>query len=194
MPALPVGHLAGYYMDFATTRALMEFYEIPDKGVQDKHLDHPLNDWLAEKRKYTVLAGTIRHPSKGSDIVDGMLLVTQQVWYKNTTKRRAASLPPPAERDIDVRVKQWLISGGATEDKLEWLSILETYAVGLTRYGYRPTSNDVQGQPELTLDTRKLPDEAKPLVGDWVTQGMPDARTFFGDELYELMTADSSSS
>ncbi|KAF8908471.1 hypothetical protein CPB85DRAFT_1309563 [Mucidula mucida] len=147
------------------------------------------------KSENIVLAGTIRHPAKGSAVVDGMLLVTQQVWYGKITKKRAASLPPPLERDIDVEVKQWLISAGVTEDKLEWLSIWETYTVGLTRYGLRPTRNDVQGQrPGMTMDTTKLPDEAEPMVLDWIKQGRPDARTFFGDELYELMTADYSSS
>ncbi|KAF9018138.1 hypothetical protein BDZ89DRAFT_1074168 [Hymenopellis radicata] len=183
---MPVAHLGGYYMDFTTTRALMEFYDIPDKGVENDRLDYPLNDWLAKNNKVEVLAGTIMHPSKGSEVEDGVLLITQQVWYKSISRPRAMSLAPLPERDVDVRVKQWLISGGATEDKLEWLSIWDTF--GLTVYGIRPFRNNEKGRRPINVDMTIIP---KDTYLAWVAEGMPDERTYFGDEVYDMMTAKS---
>ncbi|KAF9018136.1 hypothetical protein BDZ89DRAFT_1074166 [Hymenopellis radicata] len=179
-------HLGGYYLDFDTTRALMEFYNIPDKGVENDRLDYPLNDWLAKNEKYEVLAGTIMHPSKGSDVEDGMLLITQQAWYKSISRPRAMSLAPLPERNVDVRVKRWLVGGGATEDNIEWLSVWDTF--GLTVYGTRPFKNNVHGRRPINLDMKTIP---LATYQAWVAEGRPDPRTFFGDEVYEMMTAKS---
>ncbi len=183
---MPVCHLGGYYMDFATTRALMKYYEIPDKGVEDERLDYPLNDWLAKNGKREVLAGTMMHPSKGSKIEDGMLLITQQVWFKSLTRKTAMSRPPLRERDVDVAAKQWLINGGAGENEIEWLSVWDTFGLTqISRYAYK---NNVKGKRPVLVDMTCLSREESQA---YVDAGMPDMRTYFGDELYEKMTAKS---
>jgi len=58
-------HVAGYYMPFTSTRALMDKFQISDRGVDDRRLEFPINNWLAETGRTYVLAGAISHPRKG---------------------------------------------------------------------------------------------------------------------------------
>jgi hypothetical protein len=95
--------VAGYYMDFSTTRAIMAKLNIDDRGAQDDRLELSINNWLGENGKTTPLAGAIIHPS-ARDITnqeDGMLLMTGFVYDSFTAD------PIVEEGDKDRAVKAW---------------------------------------------------------------------------------------
>ena len=78
LPQMPMS-VTGYYMTFATTRAFMDKFQIDDRGVEDEHLEYPVNNWPVEQDRYNVLAGaTIAHPVQvagQSNKEDGILIM-----------------------------------------------------------------------------------------------------------------------
>ena len=61
LPQIPT-YVAGSYMTFATTRALMDGFQIDDCGVEDERLEYTVNNWLAEQGRYHVFAGATLGP------------------------------------------------------------------------------------------------------------------------------------
>ena len=70
--------VAGYFLTFATTHALMDKLQIDDRGVEIERIEYPINNWLAERGKCNMLAGAIGHPITGDPSrEDGILIMTQ---------------------------------------------------------------------------------------------------------------------
>jgi hypothetical protein len=132
-------YVAGYYMTFTTTRALMAKLQIDDRGVEDEHLEHPINNWLAEQSRHNVLTGAICHPVTGQrDKEDGMLIMTTFLRVSRGDN------PVVEEQERDIHVKDWLSNeGGVKPDEMEWMSLFDYFY--LTRNGIRPECNDVHG-------------------------------------------------
>ena len=118
----------------------MERLEIPDKGVDDIMLKHPINDWLAKKKRRGVICTTVGNPCDGFS-EDGMLLVTHI-----RAVRQSQNPEPPVERDSDRYVKKWLVEeGGAREDSMRWMSFPDESELYLPWTGTRPVQNDFSG-------------------------------------------------
>jgi hypothetical protein len=132
-------YVAGYFMTFATIRALLNKLEIDDRGVEEERLEWPINNWLAEQGRLNMLAGSIGHPVTGKpDKDDGILLMTQFLftgWESN---------PVVQENDRDIRVKEWLMNEvGIKPDEMEWMSLWDDFE--LTRSGIAPQRNEIRG-------------------------------------------------
>ena len=138
VPQMPTC-VAGYYMTFPTTRALMDQLEINDRGVDNKRLEFPINNWLAGRGILHVLAGAIGHPVTGQfDKEDGILIMTKFLQIPR------GSNPVVQEQERDISVKDWLVEeGGVKPDELEWMSLFDHFC--LTRNGIQPKLNDVSG-------------------------------------------------
>ena len=118
----------------------MEKLEIPDKGVDDIMLKHPINDWLAKKKRRGVICTTVGNPYDGFS-EDGMLLVTHI-----RAVRQSQNAEPPVERDSDRYVKKWLVEeGGAREDSMRWMSFPDESELYLPWTGTRPVRNNFSG-------------------------------------------------
>lgn len=165
---LPI-YVAGYYMTFTTARSMMDKLQIDDR------LEFPINNWLAEQNKLTVLAGAIAHPVTGElNKEDGILIMTQFFQLP-----RGADEPVTDERvEQDIReVKGWLVNeGGVKPDELEWMTLWDHF--NLTRCGNQPERNNIHGRrcvihktmsPEMT---QRWENSRKGLVAFWRMKGL----------------------
>jgi hypothetical protein len=91
--------VAGYYMNFITSRAVMDKLKIHDRGTEDNCLEFLINNWLIESGRTTLLAGVIGHPSSPVSQEGGLLLMTHFVYDSSTSN------PIVEERDIDGAVE-----------------------------------------------------------------------------------------
>ncbi|KAF8630327.1 hypothetical protein AX17_005436 [Amanita inopinata Kibby_2008] len=136
--------VVGYYLNFASTRALMKILGIDTRDVEDESLSFPINNWLAENEKRHILAGAIIHPSRQKDRTateDGILFMSG-FYKKGHYKIPGFSVE---ETDDDRKVKEWLINeGGANSEELEWMQMWDEFC--LTLCGFVPTKNDVKGR------------------------------------------------
>jgi hypothetical protein len=160
-------YVAGYYLTYATVRALMSKLEIDDRGVEDFRLEYPVNNFLAEQGKYNMLAGAISHPVTGDPTQeDGILIMTQ---FLETDE----SNPVVEEQNRDIRVKQWLLhEGGVKPDEMEWMSLWDRFYL-TPRNGISPRRNNVHGHvtpADLYYPHSKVvpPD----MVARWMTSGL----------------------
>jgi len=117
----------------------MDKFRIDDRGVEDARLEFPINNWLAEQGKLDILAGSISHPIKGEpNEEDGTLFMTQFARLSHDGNHVLQ------EREIDLRLKDWLINQCAVNaDELEWISLQDRF--NLTISGIYPRRNDIRG-------------------------------------------------
>ncbi|KAJ7211030.1 hypothetical protein B0H12DRAFT_1242639 [Mycena haematopus] len=136
MPRTPM-FVAGYYMDFPTTRRVMAALNISDRGAPDDYLEFPINDWFAQHLDTDlggtiVLAGAIPELPNVNGQETGMLLMTQ-------------FLQMPRERLVVEKVRE-LPSSKAVR---EWL---------VERSGIKPTRNETKGPSPRLIVTGEMMD------------------------------------
>jgi hypothetical protein len=136
--------VAGYFLSYADTHAVMDKLGIPDKGVDDMMLKFPINDWLAKAKRFHVVCNTIGDIySRYKDAV-GVLLITH---IKAVRQGPSQNIDLLSERGRDKNVKQWLIQeGGAKEDRLRWMSFRDGGELDLLSCGTRPKRNNFGGR------------------------------------------------
>ena len=135
-----VEQVAGYLIGYQDVRAIMKILEIPDKGVDDIMLKHPINDWLAKAKRYNIVCTTVGDPHNGFR-EEGILLVTHI-----GVVRPPQGTEPPVERDRDRRVKKWLVKEASVkEESLRWMSFPDTDEFLLLADGKRPHKNHFSG-------------------------------------------------
>lgn len=135
--------VAGYLASYSNARTIMGKLRIPDKGVDDIILKHPINDWLAKKKRYNVVCTTVGHGYSGYRDAEGVFLITyvKTVWRHESQKGETL-----VERDKDKYVKIWLVEqGGVNEDCLQWMSFPDGGELGLLSDGIRPRRNERRG-------------------------------------------------
>lgn len=166
--------VAGYFLTFATARALMHKLQIDDRGVEIERIEYPINNWLAERGKCNILAGAIGHPITGDPSrEDGILLMTQFILTSQPN-------PVVKEGDRDLLVKEWLLNeGGVNPDDLEWMSLWDDF--NLTRNGISPRCNEVRGHRTAPF----VPPSSKLVSAEqlkrWMASGL-DMKDFLIDE------------
>ena len=135
----PPGHLrqvAGYLISYPDARAIMDKLQIPDKGVDDIMLKHPINDWLAETKRFRLVCTTIGHIYSGYKDAEGVFLITH---IKPVRRSRSQNPEVLVQRDRDRYVKKWLMEeGGAKPESLQWMSFPD----GARAFPWKPRSTD----------------------------------------------------
>lgn len=135
--------VAGYLASYSSARAIMDKLRIPDKGVDDTMLKHPINDWLARKKRYSIVCTTVGHVCSGYKDAEGVFLITH---VGDFLRRQSQTAEAPIERDRDKYVKVWLVKeGGAKEDDLRWMSFPDADEFWLLVDGVRPVRNGFKG-------------------------------------------------
>ena len=121
----------------------MDKLKIPDKGVDDIMLKHPINDWLAIKRRYSIVCTTVGHVRSGYKDAEGVFLITHS---KTVLHGQSQTVDAPIERERDKYVKKWLVDvGGAKEDSLQWMSFPDADEFRLLADGKWPRRNCFKG-------------------------------------------------
>lgn len=135
--------VAGYFASYPDTRAIMDKLQIPDKGVNDTMLKHPINDWLAKTKHYNVVCKTFGHTYSGCQDAEGVILITT---IKTVNRGHPQDTEALVERAKDKYVKKWLIEeGGAKENSLQWMSFPDADKLYLLADGTRPYRNNFKG-------------------------------------------------
>jgi len=163
--------VAGYLISYSTARAIMGQIQIPDKGVDDIMLQHPLNDWLAKTKRYNIVCATVGHVYSNCKDVEGVFLITH---IKTVRRRESRDGEALIERDKDKYVKAWLVEeAGANEGSLQWMSIPDGDKLGLLSSGTRPRRNGFRGpwvHYELTHAQSMKAVRARMTMGEWAAQ------------------------
>jgi hypothetical protein len=135
--------VAGYFLSYADTRAVMNKLRIPDKGVDDKLIQHPINDWLFMKKRFHVVCNTIGNIYSDCKEAEGVLLITH---VKMVRQRPSQGVDLLRERDRDKNVRRWLIrEGEVKEERLRWMSFRDGDQLGLLSQGVRPRWTNLKG-------------------------------------------------
>lgn len=163
--------VAGYFVNYFDSRAIMDQLQIPDKGVDEIMLKFPINDWLAKTKRHNIVCTTVGHVYSGYKEAEGAFLITQ---IKISRGRQSQNIEPLYERDQDKYVKRWLVEeGGAKEEGLQWMSFPDGDKLYLLVDGIRPERNDFKGpwfHYQFTNDqNRRLTSSGKGM-GEWVAE------------------------
>ena len=163
--------VAGYFVSYPDTRAIMDKLQIPDKGVDDIMLKHPINDWLAKTNRYEIVCTTVGHIYSGYKDAECVFLITRIKIVHPSRSQTAETL---VERDKDKYVKKWLVEeGGVNEGGLQWMSFPDADKLHLLADGTRPSRNNFKGP---WSDYRLTPEQNSRLMGsskgldDWVAK------------------------
>ena len=163
--------VAGYLINYSDTRAIMDKLQIPDKGVEDIMLKHPINDWLAKTNRYNIVCTTVGHVYSCYKDAEGVFLVTH---IKAVRRSRSESTETLIESDKDKYVKAWLVEeGGVRDDCLQWMSFPDGDELHLLADGTRPDRNNFRGP---WFDYQLTPDQSIRLMksgkdlDEWVAE------------------------
>lgn len=162
--------VAGYLISYPDARAIMAKLQIPDKEVDDIMLEHPLNDWLARKKRYNIVCATVGHIYSSYKDAEGVFLITH---IRDVRRRKSRNGETLAERDKDKYVKTWLVQeGGADGDSLRWISFPDADE-HLLISGVRPERNNFHGRwvdYDLTHDQVLRSMRAKMTMVKWAME------------------------
>ena len=136
--------VGGYLIGYPDAQAIMNKLEIPDKEVDVIMLQHPLNDWLAKKKRYNCVCTTVGHVYSDFKDAEGVLLITHIRTVRRDNSREPEA---PVERDRDKNTKRWLMcEGGENENSLRWMAFPDGDEFRLLEGGTRPARNDFKGR------------------------------------------------
>jgi len=145
--------------------------QIPDKGVDDIMLKHPINDWLAKTKRWNVFCTTVGHVYSDYKDAEGVFLITQ---IQTVLHGRSQNTETLIERDKEKYVKKVLVEeGGAREDSLRWMSLPDGDKFHLFTGGTRPYRNKFEGP---WIDYRLTPEQKTRLMrsgkdmAEWVAE------------------------
>ena len=165
--------VAGYLISYSDARVIMDKLQIPDKGVEDIRLQHPINDWLAKTKRRNIVCTTVGRIYSYYKDENGVLLITH---IRAVRRRRSQNSETLVERDKDRYAKTWLVQeGGAKEDSLQWRSFPDGDELGLLDDGTRPQRNMTHGpliHYRLTKDRKFRVGRGSMSVRDWAAEAI----------------------
>ena len=165
--------VAGYFISYSDTRAIMDNLQIPDKGVEDLMLKFPINDWLAKTKRFNIVCTTVGHVYSGYKDAEGVFLITH---IKTIRRGRSQNTETLVERDKDKYVKKWLVEEGeAKEDSLQWMSFPDGDKLFLLSDGTRPERNNFKGpwfHYQLTNDQGMRMMQSGKKASEWAAEAI----------------------